>query len=231
MAAGRLIRVAIVDDQEMIRAGLRLIVENTDEMTVVGEAGDGSMALDLVDRATPDVVVMDLRMPLVDGIEATRRIAERPGPPAVLVLTTFDDDEHVFGALRAGAAGFLLKDSRPEDLLHAIRVVHDGRSLVAPGPTRRLVEQWARLDADGIGSTVPGSMPADHPALTAREHEVLAGLARGSSNRELAAALFLSEATVKSHVSSLLAKLGLRSRVQAVVFAYETGIVRPGLGG
>jgi len=181
----------------------------------------------VVEAGRPDVVVMDLRMPTMDGIEATARLTGRPEPPAGLVLTTFDDDEHVFGALRAGAAGFLLKDSRPEDLLHAIRVVHDGGSLVAPAPTRRLVGQGASLDAGRRRSDVAPPSPR-LPELTAREHEVLVGLARGSSNRELAEALFLSEATVKSHVSSLLMKLGLRSRVQAVVLAYEAGVVRPG---
>lgn len=219
-----MIRVALVDDQEMVRAGIRLLVDEEPDLTVVAEAADGAAAIDAVQRARPDVVVMDLRMPVLDGIEATRRIVAAGAPTAVLVLTTFDDDEHVFGALRAGAAGFLLKDSRPQELLDAIRVIHDGGSLVAPGPTRRLVEHWARLDRAG------GGAPPPEPAadLTPRELDVLVGLARGRSNRELADELLVSEATVKTHVSSLLAKLGLRSRVQAVVFAYESGLVRPG---
>jgi DNA-binding NarL/FixJ family response regulator len=215
------IRIALADDQEMVRAGIRLLVDDEPDMTVVAEASDGAAAIDAVARARPDVVVMDIRMPVLDGIEATRRLVDAGSPTAVLVLTTFDDDEHVFGALRAGAAGFLLKESRPQELIDGIRAIHDGGSLVAPGPTRRLVERWAQLDAS---STAPPPPSAD---LTPREVEVLVGLARGSSNRELATTLMVSEATVKTHVSSLLAKLGLRSRVQAVVHAYESGLVRP----
>jgi DNA-binding NarL/FixJ family response regulator len=215
------IRIALVDDQEMVRAGIRLLIDEEPDMTVVAEAADGAAAIEAVGRATPDVVVMDIRMPVLDGIEATRRLVAAGSNTAVLVLTTFDDDEHVFGALRAGAAGFLLKESRPQELIDAIRAIHDGGSLVAPGPTRRLVERWAQLDAAGAP---PPAAAAD---ITPRELEVLVGLARGWSNRELAASLAVSEATVKTHVSSLLAKLGLRSRVQAVVFAYESGLVRP----
>jgi DNA-binding NarL/FixJ family response regulator len=215
------IRIALVDDQEMVRAGIRLLIDEEPDMTVVAEAADGAAAIDAVDRATPDVVVMDIRMPVLDGIEATHRLVAAGSPTAVLVLTTFDDDEHVFGALRAGAAGFLLKESRPQELIDAIRAIHDGGSLVAPGPTRRLVERWAQLDAAGAP---PPAAAAD---LTPRELEVLVGLARGWSNKELAASLAVSEATVKTHVSSLLSKLGLRSRVQAVVLAYESGLVRP----
>lgn len=216
-----MIRIALADDQEMVRAGIRLLVDEEPDMTVVAEAADGAAAIDAVARSRPDVVVMDIRMPGLDGIEATRRLVAAGSPTAVLVLTTFDDDEHVFGALRAGAAGFLLKESRPQELIDGIRAIHDGGSLVSSGPTRRLVERWAQLDAAGP------SPPATSADLTPREVEVLVGLARGRSNRELAAALFVSEATVKTHVSSLLAKLGLRSRVQAVVHAYESGIVRP----
>ena len=216
-----MIRIALVDDQEMVRAGIRLLIDEEPDMTVVAEAADGAAAIDAVDRATPDVVVMDIRMPVLDGIEATRRLVAAGSPTAVLVLTTFDDDEHVFGALRAGAAGFLLKESRPQELIDAIRAIHDGGSLVAPGATRRLVERWAQLDAAGAPA------PSTDADLTPRELEVLVGLARGWSNKELASSLVVSEATVKTHVSSLLAKLGLRSRVQAVVFAYESGLVRP----
>jgi DNA-binding NarL/FixJ family response regulator len=215
------IRIALVDDQEMVRAGIRLLVDEEPDMTVVAEASDGVAAIDAVERARPDVVVMDIRMPVLDGIEATRRLVAAGSPTAVLVLTTFDDDEHVFGALRAGAAGFLLKESRPQELIDAIRAIYDGGSLVGPGPTRRLVERWAQLDAAGAP---PPTTSAD---LTPREVEVLVGLARGQSNKELAGSLLVSEATVKTHVSSVLAKLGLRSRVQAVVHAYESGLVRP----
>ena len=216
-----MIRIALADDQEMVRAGIRLLVDEEPDMTVVAEAADGAAAIDAVARARPDVVVMDIRMPVLDGIEATRRLVDAGSPTAVLVLTTFDDDEHVFGALRAGAAGFLLKESRPQELIDGIRAIHDGGSLVAPGPTRRLVERWAQLDAAGTAS------PTSSADLTPRELDVLVGLAHGRSNRELASFLMVSEATVKTHVSSLLAKLGLRSRVQAVVHAYESGIVRP----
>lgn len=218
------VRVVVVDDQEMIRAGIRMMVDEEVDLQVVGEAADGARAIDLVRAARPDVVVMDIRMPVLDGIEATRRIVASDTTAAVLILTTFDDDEFVFGALRAGAAGFLLKDSRPDELINAIRAVRDGGSLVAPGPTRRLVERWAALEA----ATVDPPTPAGSPLLTPREQEILVGLAQGWSNRELAANLFVSEGTVKTHVSSLLGKLGLRSRVQAVIHAYESGLVRVG---
>ena len=218
------IRVLIVDDQEMIRAGLRLMIENEPGLTVVGEAGDGAQAVDAVRSASPDVVVMDIRMPVVDGIEATRRIVGSGAPCAVLVLTTFDDDEFVFGALRAGAAGFLLKDSPPDDLLDAIRAVNEGVSLVDPAVTRRLIERWSALEDAAQDEPVRPEVPD----ITPREREILVGLAKGWSNRELADNFFLSEGTIKTHVSSLLSKLGLRSRVQAVIYAYEAGVVRVG---
>jgi DNA-binding NarL/FixJ family response regulator len=218
------IRVLLVDDQEMIRAGLRLMVDDEDGLEVVGEAGDGAQALDAVRALGPDVVVMDIRMPVLDGIEATRQIVASGVPSAVLVLTTFDDDEFVFGALRAGAAGFLLKDSPPDDLLNAIRAVNEGGSLVDPGLTRRLIERWSALE----DAARDRPAPAEVVPITNREREILVGLAKGWSNRELADNFFLSEGTVKTHVSSLLSKLGLRSRVQAVIYAYESGIVTVG---
>jgi DNA-binding NarL/FixJ family response regulator len=205
----------------MIRAGLRLIVDNEPDLTVVGEAGDGQEAVRAAAAARPDVVLMDVRMPAMNGIDATAEIVEA-GSAAVLVLTTFEDDQYVFGALRAGASGFLLKDVGPDALVAAIRSIARGDALVDPAVTRRLVERWAELDQR---SRPPA--PADDD-LTDREREVLVGLARGLSNRDLAARLFLSEATVKSHVSNLLTKLGVRSRVQAVILAYERGVVRAG---
>jgi DNA-binding NarL/FixJ family response regulator len=215
--------VLVVDDQAVIRAGLRLIVDNEPDLTVVGEAGDGEEALRAVEGARPDVVLMDVRMPALNGIEATARLVAGDAPPAVLVLTTFEDDEYVFGALRAGASGFLLKDAGPDVLVAAIRSVARGEALVDPAVTRRLVQRWAQLE-----SAAEPPAPATADELTEREREVLVALARGLSNRELADRLHVSEATVKSHVSSLLTKLGVRSRVQAVILAYERGIVRPG---
>jgi DNA-binding NarL/FixJ family response regulator len=222
-----LIRVVVVDDQAVIRTGLRTMLEHETDLTIVGEAGNGAEAVDLVARARPDVVLMDVRMPEIDGIEATRRIlaAEAP-PPAVLVLTTFDDDEYVFGALRAGAAGFLLKDAGADVLVAAVRTVAAGDALVDASVTRRLVERWVALDASSAPS--PRPVPAAVGTLSAREREILAGLARGRTNKELADDLIVSEATVKTHVSNLLTKLGVRSRVQAVVLAYEAGVIRPG---
>ena len=224
-----LIRVLVVDDQAVIRTGLRTMLEHETDLTIVGEAGNGAEAVDLVAGARPDVVLMDVRMPEVDGIEATRRILAGglPSPPAVLVLTTFDDDEYVFGALRAGAAGFLLKDAGPDVLVAAVRTVAAGDALVDPSVTRRLVERWVALEVRSAAST-DRPVPAAVATLSAREREILVGLARGSTNRELADDLIVSEATVKTHVSHLLNKLGVRSRVQAVVFAYEAGVVRPG---
>jgi len=222
-----LIRVVVVDDQAVIRTGLRTMLEHETDLTIVGEAGNGAEAVDLVARARPDVVLMDVRMPEVDGIEATRRIlAGGTPPPAVLVLTTFDDDEYVFGALRAGAAGFLLKDAGPDVLVAAVRTVAAGDALVDASVTRRLVERWVALEASS--APTPRPVPAAVGTLSAREREILVGLAWGRTNRELADDLILSEATVKTHVSNLLTKLGVRSRVQAVVIAYEAGVVRPG---
>jgi DNA-binding NarL/FixJ family response regulator len=218
------IRLLIVDDQELVRTGFRLFLETQDDFDVVGEAGDGEEAIGLARRLGPDVVLMDIRMPRMDGIEATARLiaARIEPPPRVLVLTTFDLDEYVFGALRAGAAGFLLKDAPRERLIEAIRVVHGGEALLSPSITRRLVEHFsARTD------------PLEPPAalldeLTPREREVLVLVARGLSNGEIAHRLVVAEATVKSHVGGVLLKLGLRDRVQAVVFAYEHGIVVAG---
>ncbi len=226
-----MIRVAVVDDQAVIRAGLRTMLEHESDLTIVGEASNAGEALDVVAAARPDVVLMDVRMPEVDGIEATRRILARESTPvpAVLVLTTFDDDEYVFGALRAGAAGFLLKDAGPDVLVAAIRTVAAGDSLIDPAVTRRLIERWASLDASVEPAHRP--VPPTIGTLSAREREILVGLARGRTNKELADDLIVSEATVKTHVSNLLTKLGVRSRVQAVVLAYEAGVVRPGESG
>jgi DNA-binding NarL/FixJ family response regulator len=223
-APGVPIRVVVVDDQALVRAGLRAILEASPGIEVVGEAGDGEGALEVIRRRAPRVVLMDVQMPGMDGIEATRRIHEAAGDdsPGVLMLTTFDRDEYVYGALRAGASGFLLKDAPPEDLIAAIRAVASGDALIAPGVTRRLIERFVR-------SAPAAAAPPALAALTPREAEVLTLVARGLSNGEIATELVLSEATVKTHVKRLLQKLGLRDRVQAVVMAYEVGLVRPGL--
>ena len=218
------VRLLIVDDQELVRTGFRLFLETQEDFEVVGEAGDGAEAIKRAREVRPDVVLMDIRMPRMDGVEATARLtaSRLTPPPRVLVLTTFDLDEYVFGALRAGAAGFLLKDAPRETLVEAIRVVHSGDALLSPSITRRLVEDFAaRTD------------PIEPPAavlseLTPREREVLVLVAHGLSNGEIAERLVVTEATVKSHVGSLLMKLGLRDRVQAVVLAYESGISVPG---
>ena len=222
------IRVVVVDDQAVIRTGLRTMLEHETDLTIVGEASNAAQAVEVVASSRPDVVLMDVRMPEVDGIEATRRILAggRPTPPAVLVLTTFDDDEYVFGALQAGAAGVLLKDVGADMLVAAVRTVAAGDALIDPSVTRRLVERWVTLEATSASTSRP--VPAAVASLSSREREILVGLARGRTNRELADDLIVSEATVKTHVSNLLTKLGVRSRVQAVVLAYETGIVRPG---
>jgi DNA-binding NarL/FixJ family response regulator len=229
------VRVVVADDQAVIRTGLRMILDNEPDITVVAEAANGVEAVEAAVAARPDVVLMDIRMPLLDGIEATRRIVESGGAaaPRVLVLTTFDEDEYVFGALRAGASGFLLKDVGPDPLIAGIHTVARHESLLAPGVTGRLIERYVemerRADPGRAGESARSSAEALRRAqLTEREHEVLVGLATGLSNVDLASRIYVSEATVKSHVSSLLAKLGLRSRVQAVIAAYEAGLVRPG---
>ncbi len=221
------IRVLIVDDQELVRTGFRLFLETQPGLAVVGEAGDGEEAIERVRELRPDVVLMDIRMPTMDGVEATAKLTSGAIEPAprVLVLTTFDLDEYVFGALRAGAAGFLLKDAPRERLIEAIRVVHSGEALLSPSITRRLIEDFAAR-SDPIKP--PAAVLAE---LTPSEREVLGLVAHGLSNAEIAARLVVTEATVKSHVGAVLLKLGLRDRVQAVVFAYEHGIVVAGEAG
>ena len=221
------IRLVVVDDQPLLRTGFRMILAAERDMTVVGEAGDGVEAVREVTRLRPDVVLMDIRMPHMDGVEATRRITESAGPdgPRVLILTTFDLDEYVFAAIRAGASGFLLKDVPPEELAAAIRIVAAGDALLAPTVTRRLLDRFAELPPPAGGST---RQPPGFTDLTERELEVFTLIGRGLSNGEIADKLVLGETTVKTHVSRVFAKLDLRDRVQAVVLAYETGIVRAG---
>ena len=216
------IRVLLVDDQELLRAGFRMVLEAHGDIEVVGEASDGRQALDVIATTEVDVVLMDVRMPGLDGVGATREICAKPDGPKVLILTTFDLDEYVFEGLRAGASGFLLKDVRPAALLDAIRVIASGDAVVDPSVTRRLLSRF--LDHGPVVAP-----PADPrlDTLTAREHEVLLEIAQGSSNAEVAQALFLSEATVKTYVGRILSKLHLRDRVQAVVFAYEHDLVQP----
>lgn len=223
MAEPEPIRVFLVDDQQMVRGGFRMLVESQPDLTVVGEAGDGAEAVQQLAVTRADVVLMDVRMPRLDGVEATRVITGRGEVPRVIVLTTFDLDEYAFAAIKAGAAAFLLKDAAPEDLLTAIRTVHAGDSVVAPSTTRRLLEHFAAALPDP-----GGAMTADDrlAVLTEREREVLVEVARGRSNTEIAGDLVVAEATVKTHVSRLLAKTGARDRVQLVVLAYETGLVR-----
>jgi DNA-binding NarL/FixJ family response regulator len=233
MTAPAPIRVLVVDDQELVRLGFSVILDAADGITVVGEAANGEAAVAGVAAYQPDVVLMDIRMPGMDGLEATRLITRGPAtprpagsgpatPPKVVMLTTFDLDDYVYEALRAGASGFLLKDSPRHDLIAAVRAAAAGDALLAPSVTRRLIEAFARRAPE----TSPA--PSRLASLTARERDVLLLLARGRSNAEIASALFVSEATVKTHVGNVLAKLGLRDRVQAVILAYETGIVVPG---
>ncbi|WP_418060627.1 response regulator transcription factor [Pimelobacter simplex] len=223
---GEPIRVFLVDDQELVRAGFRMLIDSQPDLSVVGEAGDGGEALERLAVTRCDVVLMDVRMPRLDGVEATRRLTEQADPPQVIVLTTFDLDEYAFAAIRAGAAAFLLKDATPENLLGAIRTVHAGDSVVAPSTTRRLLEHFAAALPATAGS--PDGTDADRlAALTERERETLVLVGRGLSNAEIAADFVVSEATVKTHIGRLLAKTGSRDRVQLVVLAYETGLVRP----
>jgi DNA-binding NarL/FixJ family response regulator len=212
--------VLLADDQHLVRAGLRLILDAETDITVVGEVADGAEAVTVARRLRPDVTLMDIRMPKVDGIAATRQLTTRPAATRVVVLTTFDVDSYVYDALRAGASGFLLKTAPPEDLVRAIRVVASGEALLDPAVTRRVIEEFSHTRA-----TRPP--PPEYATLTDREREVFLLLARGLSNSELAARLYVSEATVKTHVARLLTKLGLRDRVQAVVYAHERGLVRP----
>ncbi|MGW0658701.1 response regulator [Streptodolium elevatio] len=221
------IRVVLADDQPLIRTGLRVLIADTPDLVVVGEAGTGAEAVEQVHRLRPDVVVMDIRMPGTDGIEATRRIGELPVDTRVLVLTTFDDDDSVYGALRAGASGFLVKDMALDDILGAIRVVASGDALIAPSVTRRLIGEFAARPAataksggQGGGSGVPGG-------VTEREREVLVLVGRGLSNTEIAAELHISVATAKAHVARLFTKLAARDRVHLVIMAYEFGLVAP----
>jgi len=220
------VRVVVADDQELVRSGFAMIVDAQPDLAVVGEAADGVEAVDVARRERADVVLMDVRMPRADGIEATRRLAgpDVADPIKVVILTTFDLDAYVFGALRAGASGFLLKDVRRDDLVHAVRVVAAGEALLAPAVTRRLIEDFARRPDAG---TTP---PANLDRLTPREREVLELIGRGRNNAEIGAALYVGEATVKTHVGRVLMKLDLRDRVQAVIYAYEAGLVTPGDG-
>jgi DNA-binding NarL/FixJ family response regulator len=221
-----MIRVLLVDDQALVRAGFRMILEAEDDIEVVGDASDGDQAVVSTRHLRPDVVLMDIQMPRMDGLEATVRIVQDTEVRSrVVILTTFERDDYVFEALRAGASGFLLKNAPPEDLVHAVRVVAAGEALLAPSVTRRVIEEYSRRPAPRTGEAA-----ADLHRLTEREVEVLRLLATGKSNAELAAHLYLGEGTIKSHVSSVLTKLGLRDRMQAVVFAYESGLVEPGRG-
>ena len=217
------IRVLIADDQALLRGGLRMILDAQDDIDVVGEAIDGRDAVEQVRRLQPDVVVMDVRMPSMDGIEATRHLTALEPPVRILILTMFELDEYVFEALRAGASGFLLKDRPPEELVAAVRVVAAGDALLAPSVTRRLIGEFARRPA-----AAPALSPALIGELTDREREVLVLMAHGLSNGEIAQRLYVAETTVKSHVGRILAKLGLRDRAQAIVLAYESGLVQPG---
>ena len=216
------IRVLLCDDQALVRSGFRMVLEAREDMRVIGEADDGIQAVALARHAKPDVILMDIRMPNMDGVEATRRLVAAGTPARILILTTYDADEYVFDALRAGASGFLLKDIQPVELVEAIRVIARGDALLAPTVTRRLLDRFAHTLPE-VGAVATPALAS----LTERETEVLSLLATGLSNLELAERLFLTEATIKTHVSSILRKLGLRDRVQAVVLAYQAGLVRP----
>ncbi|KQO10250.1 LuxR family transcriptional regulator [Agreia sp. Leaf244] len=237
------IRVLLVDDQDLLRSGIRIILESEPGIVVVGEARDGHGALERIRQVSPDVVCLDVQMPGMDGLTATRLITALEHPPAVLVLTTFDRDDYLFEALEGGASGFLLKNSTPEQLVDAVQIVARGDALLSPDVTRRVIERFAQRDAgaraaaaSAAGSDAAAAATAASSAaaaamisdLTARERDVLGFVARGMSNAEIAAELFLGEATVKTHVSKVLQKLGVRDRIQAVVFAYEHGIAVPG---
>ncbi|MCX4957779.1 response regulator [Streptomyces virginiae] len=218
------IRVVVADDQELVRSGFAMILDVQEDIEVVAEVGDGAAAVAAVDRLAPDVALLDIRMPVLDGIEACRAISAGSACRTVM-LTTFDSDEYVYEALHAGASGFLLKDVRRDDLVHAVRVVAAGESLLAPSVARRLIEEYTAV----TGAAARSELPADRlEVLTARERETLLHLGRGLSNAEIAAALVVSEHTVKSHVGNVLAKLGLRDRIQAVICAYETGLIAAG---
>ncbi|MFD4785611.1 response regulator [Streptomyces sp. NPDC058459] len=218
------VRVMLVDDQVLLRTGFRMVLAAQPDMEVVAEAGDGVEALEVLRTTHVDVVLMDVRMPKLDGVETTRRVCADPEPPKVLILTTFDLDEYAFSGLKAGASGFMLKDVPPGELLSAIRAVHSGDAVVAPSTTRRLLDRFAPM----LPSAVREPRHAELARLTEREREVMILVAQGLSNGEIAARLVLSEATVKTHVGRILTKLGLRDRVQVVVLAYETGLVRAG---
>jgi len=220
------IGVVLADDQPLIRRGLKLVLETEPDIRVVGEAQDGREAVEVTRRTAPDLVLMDIRMPVVDGIEATRRLCADPqsSQTAVLILTTYDMDEYVFAALRAGAAGFLLKHTSPEDLVSAVRTVAGGEGLIAPAVTRRLIAEFAQARP-----ATTASAPLD--GLTPREREVLALIGRGLTNAEIAQRLYVGEATVKTHVSHILTKLSLRDRIHAVIYAFEADLVRPGTSG
>ncbi|OLZ60012.1 response regulator [Amycolatopsis keratiniphila] len=217
-----MIRVVVVDDQELMRVGFRMVLGAQADIDVVGEAGDGAQAIRLAEELRPDVVLMDVRMPVLDGVEATKRIVEA-GTARVLVMTTFDLDEYVYSALQGGASGFLLKDTQPDHLVSALRAVASGDAVVSPSVTRRLLDRFVG------GGGKPMRDAAELDVLTEREREVLVLIAKGLSNLEIAETLFLSEATVKTHVGRILSKLDLRDRLQAVVLAYETGLARPGV--
>ncbi|GAB2624251.1 DNA-binding response regulator [Paractinoplanes abujensis] len=219
-----MIRVLLADDHRLVRTGFRVILGLEDDIEVVGEAEDGAQAVDACAKLAPDVVLMDVEMPVMDGLEATRRVVASGDGPSVLILTTFDRDDYLFAALEAGASGFLLKNSSPETLVEAVRVIARGDALLAPEITRRVISAFARPGA-GAARAEPAARLAE---LTPREHEVLVELAGGATNAEIAAALHLGETTVKTHVSRVLTKLGARDRTQAVVMAYELGVVRPG---